>query len=163
MLNLKKKLRKLKNQISFTLVTILLTSLFCTVANGSEFWLISENEYSLLKVDNTLDLKLGLAYNKGPKINLIEPNINNAVLAPVNIYIKFEKSPSGSKPQMNTLIVKMKGIISLDITKRVEKFINGTELNIENANIPRGKHNILIMIMDADNNYSERLISFIVI
>ena len=42
---------------------------------------------------------------------------------------------------MNSLIVKMKGLITLDITKRVEKFIDGTNLNIEEANIP--KENII--------------------
>ena len=63
---------------------------------------------------------------------------------------------------MGSLIVHMKGFITLDITKRVEKYINGKELNIEDAKIPKGKHNILIMIMDMQENYSERLISFVV-
>ena len=63
---------------------------------------------------------------------------------------------------MGTLIVKMKGLITLDITKRLEKYIEGYELNIQNAQIPRGKHKILIMIMDINNNYSEKLITFTV-
>ena len=62
----------------------------------------------------------------------------------------------------DTLIVKLKGLITLDITKRVEKFIEGYELNIKNAQIPKGKHKILIMIMDINYNYSERLITFTV-
>ena len=54
----------------------------------------------------------------------------------------------------------MKGLITIDITKRVIKFINGNELNIHGANIPKGRHNILFMIVDEANQYSEKLISF---
>ena len=114
MLNLKKKLRKLKNKISLSLATILLTTFFCAVANGNEFWLISENEYSSLEVDNTLDFKLGSTYDKGPKITLVSPNIAEIVSAPVNIYLRFENSPNGIEPDMDSLIVQMKGLITLD-------------------------------------------------
>jgi len=160
LLNLKKKLRKLKNQISFYIASILLTTFVCAVANGSEFWLISDNEYSLLEVDNTLDLKLSSNYDKGPKITLVSPNIAEKISAPVNIYLKFENSPNGIEPDMDSLIVQMKGLVTLDITERVKPFIKGQEINIENAKIPKGRHNIVFMIMDLEMNYSERLLSF---
>ena len=162
LLNLKKKLRKLKNQISISIATILLTTFVCAVANGNEFWLISENEYSSLEVDNNLDLKLSSIYDKGPKITLVSPNIAEKISAPVNIYLRFENSPNGIEPDMDSLIVQMKGLITLDITKRIKPFIKGKEINIENAKIPNGRHNIVFMIMDLEMNYSERLLSFII-
>ncbi len=128
--------------------------------HGSDFWLISDNEYLSLKVDDSLDLKLSTSYDKGPKITLVSPNISKKITAPVNISLRFENSPTGIEPNMDSLIVQMKGLITLDITKRIKKYIKGRELNIENAKIPKGRHNIVFMIMDQEMNYSERLLSF---
>ena len=157
---MKKKLRKLKKQISFALATFLAATFVNVVAYGSDFWLISDNEYLSLKVDDSLDLKLSTSYDKGPKITLVSPNIAEKISAPVNINLIFENSPTGIEPNMDSLIVQMKGLITLDITKRVKKYIKGKELNIENAKIPKGRHNIVFMIMDQEMNYSERLLSF---
>ena len=160
--NLKKRLRKHKKQTNFFLIFLLLTIFFSANSYAEDFWLISEEEYSSLKVDESFNQQLSYSANNGPRITLVSPNIVDKVSAPVNIFLKFDSSPTGIEPNMGSLIVHMKGFITLDITKRVEKYINGKELNIEDAKIPKGKHNILIMIMDLQENYSERLISFIV-
>ena len=160
MLNLKKKLRKLKKQISFLIFVITLTTITFANSYGSDFWLISENEYLSLKVNNSIDQKLSYLANKGPKITLVSPNIAEKIFTPVNISLRFENSPNGIEPNMDSLVVQMKGLIILDITKRIKQFIKGKELNIENAKIPKGRHNIVFMIMDEEMNYSERLLSF---
>lgn len=160
--NLKKKLKKQQKAVSFLLIIALANIIYFAQAESSDFWLISESEYNTLRPENTFIENLSYGSDNGPRINLIQPKITDKVSTPVNIYLRFEDSPTGSRPNMNSLIVKMKGLITLDITKRVEKFIDGTNLNIEEANIPKGKHNILIMIMDMDHNYSERLISFVI-
>ena len=162
MLNLKKKLKKLRKQINLFVFICISTLVLSNAFADDEFWLLTETEYALLDIENSIDEKLNYSLNTGPKINLVSPNIIEKVDAPVNIFIKFENSPEGSEPNMDTLIVKLKGLITLDITKRVEKFIEGYELNIKNAQIPKGKHKILIMIMDINYNYSERLITFTV-
>ena len=162
MLNLKKRLKKLRKQINLFVFLCIASLVLSNTFADDEFWLLTETEYALLDVENSIDEKLNYSLNTGPKINLVSPNIIEKVDAPVDIFIKFEKSPEGSEPNMDTLIVKLKGLITLDITKRVEKFIDGYELNIKNAQVPKGKHKILIMIMDINYNYSERLITFTV-
>ena len=162
MLNLKKKLKKLRKQIKLFLFFCLSGLFLSNTVTADEFWLLTENEYALLDIENSFDEKLNYSLSAGPKISLISPNVIEKVNTPVNISIKFENSPEGNEPDMGTLIVKMKGLITLDITKRLEKYIEGYELNIQNAQIPRGKHKILIMIMDINNNYSEKLITFTV-
>ena len=162
MLNLRKKLEKLKKQIKFSVFFCFGVLALNNIVSANEFWLLTETEYKFLEVENSIDEKLNYSFNTGPKISLISPNIIEKVDTPVNIFIKFENNPNGIRPNMDTLIVKMKGLITLDITKRVKKYIEGYELNIKEAKIPKGRHKILITIMDVDNNYSERLITFTV-
>ncbi len=159
---MKKKLKKLRKQINLFVFICIGSLVLSNTFADDEFWLLTKTEYALLDVENSVDEKLNYSLNSGPKINLVYPNIIEKVDAPVNIFIKFENSPEGSEPDMDTLVVKLKGLITLDITKRVEKFIEGYELNIKNAQIPKGRHKILIMIMDINYNYSERLITFTV-
>ena len=162
MLNLKKKLKKLRKQIKLLIFFCFGNLIFFNAAASDELWLLTEAEYALLQVEKSIDEKLNYSPNDGPKISLLSPNIIEKVNTPVDILIKFGNSSHGNEPNMDTLIVKMKGLITIDITKRIEKYIEGYELNIKNAQIPKGRHKILIMIMDVDNNYSERLITFMV-
>ena len=162
MLNLKRKLKKQKKQINSFLTLLLLALFFFTNSYAEDFWLISEKEYASLKTNESFEQQLNSSSSIGPKIILVSPNIVEKISAPVHIYLKFDNSSSGIEPNMDSLIVHMKGLISLDITKRVEKYIDGKELNIEDAKIPKGRHNIHIMIMDMMDNYSDRLISFVV-
>ena len=161
MLNWKKRSKRLNsNYLSYLTFCLLFTLSFSSV-NADEFWLLSNDEYNQIKLlDENFGENLSTTIANGPIIKIVEPNVIDKVNSPVNIKLQFLPSANGFQPNMKSLIVHMKGLITLDITKRVKKFIKGNELNIKDANIPKGRHKILFMIVDEADQYSEKLISF---
>ena len=160
MLNLKKKLRKLRNNFQI-LLSVLILSLYSysSAISAKDFWLVSPEEFIELGANASDAYQLlSTANSNGPVIELIQPNISEQVTAPIDIVINFLPGESQAQPNMKSLIIALKGIISIDITKRLKPFINGTTLNVQDAKIPKGKHRILVMIQDQQDNYSERLI-----
>lgn len=162
MLNWKKKLKKHSSSNFFSFITFGLLLLFNTeIIQAEDFWIISDDEYSQIRsIDQDFGENLSSTISNGPIIKIVEPKKIEKVISPVSIKLQFLPSINGHQPNMKSLIVHMKGLITLDITKRVEKFIKGNEINIKDANIPKGRHKILFMIVDEANQYSEKLVSF---
>jgi len=163
MLNLKRKLRKQRNSFQIVL-SVLALSLLSLYSSGNTispeyFWLVSPEEFIELGANESDNYQpLSSVNSNGPVIELMQPNIAEHVTAPIDIVINFLPGASQAQPNMKSLIIALKGIITIDITKRLEPFINGTTLNVQDAKIPKGKHQILVMIQDQQENYSERLI-----
>jgi hypothetical protein len=161
MLNLKKKLRKQLNNSKSLLFLLLIFFNSNNLLLADTSWLITPNEYLLLGAGVSDNVEL-LSNNdsNGPIIVLSKPKITDEVLAPVNITINFLPGKSDALPNMESLVVSLKGLITIDITNRIKPYINGNTLEITDAKIPKGKHKILFMIQDNEENYSERLIKF---
>ena len=160
MLNLKKKLRKQRNNFQIVL-SVLILSLYSysNAISAEDFWLVSPEEFIELGASEPDTYQpLSSVNSNGPVIELMQPNIAEQVTTPIDIVINFLPGASQAQPNMKSLIIALKGIITIDITKRLEPFINGTTLNVQDAKIPKGKHRILVMIQDQQENYSERLI-----
>ena len=75
MLNLRKKLEKLRKQIKFSVFFCFGVLALNNTVSANEFWLLTDTEYKLLEVENSIDEKLNYSLNTGPKISLISPNI----------------------------------------------------------------------------------------
>jgi len=160
MLNLKKKLRKQRNNFQIVLSVLILSLYSYSNAISAEvFWLFSPEEFIELGANESDTYQsLSSVNSNGPVIELMQPNIAEQVTTPIDIVINFLPGASEAQPNMKSLIIALKGIITIDITKRLKPFINGTTLNVQDAKIPKGKHRILVMIQDQQDNYSERLI-----
>ena len=78
MLNLKKRLKKLRKQINLFVFLCIGSLVLSNTFADNEFWLLTETEYALLDVENSIDEKLNYSLNTGPKINLVSPNIIDA-------------------------------------------------------------------------------------
>lgn len=160
MLNLKKKLRKQRNNFQIVL-SVLILSLYSysNAISAEDFWLVSPEEFIELGANESDNYQpLSAVNSNGPVIELMQPNIAEQITTPIDIVINFLPGASQAQPNMKSLIIALKGIITIDITKRLKPFIYGTTLNVQDAKIPKGKHQILVMIQDQQENYSERLI-----
>ena len=121
MLNLKKKLRKLRNNFQIVLSALILSLYsYSSAISAEEFWLVSPEEFIELGVNSSDTYQLLSAANlNGPVIELMQPNIAEQVTAPIDIVINFLPGASQAQPNMKSLIIALKGIISIDITKRL--------------------------------------------
>jgi hypothetical protein len=57
---------------------------------------------------------------------------------------------------MKTLKVTLIGFIDFNITDRLVEYIKGTNLDVDGAKLPIGKHRLRILIKDVDGNPNER-------
>ena len=76
--------------------------------------------------------------------------------SPIDIFIAFEPGESGKPADVETLKVTLVGFININITDRLREYIKGSNLDVEEAKLPSGKHRLRMRIKDIDGNANER-------
>jgi hypothetical protein len=92
----------------------------------------------------------------GPVIVLKHPKMLKSLHSPIDIFIAFEPGESGKPADMETLKVTLVGFININITDRLREYIKGSNLDVEEAKLPSGKHRLRMRIKDIDGNPNER-------
>jgi hypothetical protein len=92
----------------------------------------------------------------GPIIVVKNPKALQSLRSPIYIFVAFEPGRSGQSPDMKTLNVTLIGFFDIDITDRVREYIQGNNLDIEQANLPTGSHRLRMAIKDVAGNPNER-------
>ena len=99
----------------------------------------------------------------GPLIVVSNPKALERVRSPVKIQVSFEPGRSGLPPAMETLKVTLIGFFDIDITDRLREYVEGTRLNVEEADLPTGNHRIRMAIRDTTGNPNERDVIVLVV
>ena len=135
--------------------------LFCALAVTSALagpkWLITPEEAAKVRSPKG-DFKEPVAAVEGPGPLIIvrNPKALQSVRSPVDIFVAFQPGRSGQPPDMSTLNVTLIGFFNFDITDRVREYIKASSLEIEEADLPTGSHQIRIAIKDISGNPNER-------
>jgi hypothetical protein len=97
-----------------------------------------------------------------PLIDILkpEPAADLKVKAPFAIAVQF-KGQADSPVDPSTFKV-MYGAFKIDITARITKFVKVTKdgFNLENAQIPVGKHRLTLLVQDEKQRVAERELRF---
>lgn len=99
----------------------------------------------------------------GPLIVVMNPAALERLHSPVNILVRFEAGGSGQQPDMKSLSVTLRGLISIDITDRLRDYLLGTTLAVRDAELPVGSHRIRLTVSDLAGNLSARDVTLIVV
>jgi hypothetical protein len=95
-----------------------------------------------------------------PVIEVVSPDIRTPVAAPIPIRLRF-KTEAPSEPKIESFKA-LYGSFRIDITDRLKKRAvltkNGLELN--GADIPSGRHQIVLSLEDTQGRKSEQTLSF---
>jgi hypothetical protein len=98
-----------------------------------------------------------------PTIHVLQPEMAGAPLQnPVRIELQFS---SASDADIDPASFRAYyGFLRIDITERIVKSVRVTEsgLKIENAEIPRGSHRLLLRIADSKDRATETELRFVV-
>ena len=143
----------------WTVAVPVLLCLAAVVARAAEpQWLITPEEVARVTAGGTYDFKQLVAAEEGPgpQIVLKNPRALSRVVSPVDIHVKFEPGESGEPPDMGSLEVTLVGFIDIDITDRVREYVQGHDLGIQSAPLPKGRHRIRMAIKDVKGNPNER-------
>ena len=129
----------------------------CSMAKGAtDEWLITPEEVQMQIRDSNYADPVAAIEGPGPAIVLKNPKMLQQLSSPIDIFIAFEPGKSMKPADMRTLKVTLVGFIDFNITDRLVKYINGTNLDVDDAKLPIGKHRLRVLIKDVDGNPNER-------
>lgn len=95
-----------------------------------------------------------------PQIELKTPSLAAPVSSPTAIELKFQPTPPSTvKPETFKVLY---GSFEIDITKRLLNVAKVTESGVlvSEANLPQGKHKLLMVVEDSAGRKGNKLISF---
>ena len=101
-----------------------------------------------------------VATKDAPVIELSAPKLSAAVSSPTPIELKFQPTPpSAVKPETFKVFY---GSLEIDITKRILNVAKVTESGVfvQEANLPKGKHKLLMVVEDNAGRRGNRSIDF---
>lgn len=101
-----------------------------------------------------------VAPKDAPVIELSAPKLSIPVSSPTPIELKFQPTPpSAVKPETFKVLY---GSFEIDITKRILNVAKVTEsgVYVQEANLPKGKHKLLMVVEDTAGRRGNRSIDF---
>ena len=101
-----------------------------------------------------------VAPKDAPIIELSAPKLSIPVSSPTPIELKFQPTPpSAVKPETFKVLY---GSFEIDITKRILNVAKVTESGVfvQGANLPKGKHKLLMVVEDTAGRRGNRSIDF---
>ena len=145
-------------KISSWLLTIAFTLLLTAdvLAQASTLVLISEAEASRPK--RQMEFKDSL--ERGPKVRLIAPS-NGAVHSPLRFVIQFQ-SFGGRAVDPQSVKVTYLTNPAVDLTARLQPYINSAGIEVDAALVPAGMHPLQIELKDNEGHFGSAEINLIV-
>lgn len=101
-----------------------------------------------------------VAPKDAPIIELSTPKLSAPISSPTPIELKFQPTPpSAVKPETFKVLY---GSFEIDITKRLLNVAKVTEAGVfvQEANLPKGKHKLLMVVEDTAGRRGNRSIDF---
>ena len=95
-----------------------------------------------------------------PVIEVLTPVISGAISSPTPIKMVFQAiSPSNVKPETFKVLY---GTFEIDITKRITGKTQVTEQGVQvaQAELPKGRHKLLISVQDTNGRVGNKVIEF---
>ena len=99
---------------------------------------------------------------RGPSIKVLSPNPDGQVKAPFAMKIEFQPH-GGSKIDANSVKVTYLKKPAVDLTLRMKSAISESGINLGDANVPAGAHDIKIDVTDAEGRTKSETVSFTVV
>lgn len=125
--------------------------LFLTVLIGSAgaVSLISAEEAAM--PDDPVKMR---GISRGPKILLVNPAATAGMIrSPFNLRIRFE-SHGGARIDPDSILITYRKRPAIDLTQRMQTFIQPSGISVDSAEIPPGEHHIRVDVKDSDGQAS---------
>jgi hypothetical protein len=140
------------------IITLLVSGLSATAFAGQ--LLVSVDEMNASNNAKPPFTAKSVAPKDAPLIELSAPKLSAPVSSPTPIELKFQPTPpSAVKPETFKVLY---GSFEIDITKRILNLAKVTESGVfvQEANLPKGKHKLLMVVEDTAGRRGNRSIDF---
>ena len=99
---------------------------------------------------------------RGPGIKVVSPSPDGQVKAPFAMKVEFQPH-GGSKIDASSVKITYLKKPAVDLTPRLKAAISESGINLGDANVPAGAHDIRIDVTDAEGRTKSETVSFTVI
>jgi hypothetical protein len=140
------------------IITLLIFGLSATAFAGQP--LVSIEEMNASNNAKPPFTAKSIAPKDAPLIELSSPKLPALVNSPTPIELKFQSTPPSTvKPETFKVLY---GSFEIDITKRILSVAKVTEsgVSVQEANLPKGKHKLLMVVEDTAGRRGNRSIDF---
>ncbi len=140
------------------IITLLIFGLSATAFAGQ--LLVSVDEMNTSNNEKPPFTAKSVAPKDAPLIELSAPKLSAPVSSPTHIELKFQPTPPSSvKPETFKVLY---GSFEIDITKRILNLakVTDTGVSVQEANLPKGKHKLLMVVEDTAGRRGNRSIDF---
>ena len=124
---------------------------------GNSLLLISQSELDALPLDTVVSWSSTPTSPDGPVIEIASPTHNVTYEGPFPIKVDFAPGPKGYDVDIRSLKLEYKKAWGIDITDRVRDFITGTTIDVQESELPHGRHTVEIEIADTAKNLSRQI------
>jgi hypothetical protein len=136
---------------------LLMACMWTPVGAHAEDWLVTPeeaNKEARMQADGVVYRGRSAIVPNCPQISLVKP-ANKFVKAPFDIVVSFVANDGAIIDPASFKVLY--GIFKMDITRRVAKqaIVSGEGVVISHANIPSGKHQLLLNVTDSMNRTGE--------
>lgn len=145
--------------IGMAFAAVAISTLLAGVGSAAAVELITEDE-ARLPATPKITTRGGIT--RGPGIKVVSPNPDGQVKAPFAMKIEFQPH-GGSKIDAGSVKVTYLKKPAVDLTPRLKGAISETGINLGDANVPAGAHDIKIDVTDADGRTRSETVSFTVV
>jgi hypothetical protein len=93
-----------------------------------------------------------------PQIRILAPPLGRSLMAPLDIDVQFVPTSSAAPIRPETFRVCYVGLVTMDLTKRITDRVTVSEkgLHVAGAQLPRGRHHLLLLIADQRGRLGRR-------
>lgn len=133
-----------------------------SVCFSQPFVLVTESEAAASFAASEVMSPRSVSQPGAPKIELLFPDTTKAISAPTNIELRFVGNPP-SEPKPDTFRI-LYGAFRIDITQRLLGAANVTKegIKVRDAVLPKGRHQLSLIISDSMGRQSQQLVAFTV-
>ncbi|MFC0168156.1 hypothetical protein ACFFKC_08695 [Pseudoduganella danionis] len=146
-----------------TLLFLSVLSLPVWAASDEPLITLAESQAEQGRLNQSILVAKSVPQPGAPQINLLEPvDPGNIVVTPFPVRLQF--STEGGANVIPSSLRVYYGAFGINITDRLLKRarFENNELRIDSAEVPSGKHRLLVSIVDSHNRSTEKLLTLIV-
>ena len=150
------------NQYKKYLAIVFWLGLKTSVCFAQPFVLVTESEAAASFAAGGMMSPRSVSQPGAPQIELLTPDTSKAISAPTNIELRFVGNPP-SEPKPDTFRI-LYGAFRIDITQRLLGVAKVTKdgIKVRDAVLPKGRHQLSLIISDSMGRQSQQLVSFTV-
>ena len=117
--------------------------------------LIKESEAKLPAASGSLATR---GITRGPAIKQVSPSPDEAVKSPLNLKVSFEARGGAKIDPSSVKAVYLKSP-SVELTERVKPAVSDSGIELNDAVVPAGEHQISISVTDSEGRQSNSVIT----